>query len=492
MDSSDRDVRRSGVPTKLQIKPQPEQHQLYAAEFLVGFLRRGPGLTTQHCGIHLTTDTGSNVNSGERMWASGYTMGGDDDSIGFQDNLDGQDWTFDNSSADYLDIADQCTSNCRYSKITRSHGHLEHLRRGIAEYLGYSYNQQFYALEDEKYVATANFYYIAGATPVTQGTGYSTGEIITLPGGGTLLVASLTADSGVASVSIQQGSEYAAVPGNPVEQLSSSGHGTGATFNLAMLHANDRPNMALIRGMWSGVTLSNFEVSYENPSNAAANGMFMLDANVASPEVHNVTFLNWMQLISNRLLLNDDPYFNSGALGHDLVSQPMGGWTVTEASNMTAVVDNTQVLSALGAKQSVKFTATGAGGYYVMHGNPMNVRPGQKLLADSAYFGGTSSGCRVSLRFLFISSNPDILSTDDGDPFGDLLSDVYGETTDPAYTGDQNWWAKMNYLRGPNNGSQTGVVPPSYDTAELEVTVSSCSSTTGPMWLGFAGTNSLN
>ena len=78
----------------------------------------------------------------------------------------------------------------------------------------------------------------AAAQEVTQalvaapGTGYAHNDTITLSNGVVLKVVTLTAGNGVISTVIVNPGSTTTPPANPVAQASSSGAGTGATFNL--------------------------------------------------------------------------------------------------------------------------------------------------------------------------------------------------------------------------------------------------------------------
>jgi hypothetical protein len=76
--------------------------------------------------------------------------------------------------------------------------------------------------------------YVSAAVVVAGGTGYAVNDRITLPDGIVLNVGTLTGSS-VATVTItNRGSIPVGTtpPSNPVAQVSTSGIGTGATFNL--------------------------------------------------------------------------------------------------------------------------------------------------------------------------------------------------------------------------------------------------------------------
>lgn len=76
--------------------------------------------------------------------------------------------------------------------------------------------------------------HVTAATVAAGGTGYAVGNTITLANGVVLTVATITAGA-VATVSITNSGSFAAtgtLPTNPQPQVSTSGTGTGATFNL--------------------------------------------------------------------------------------------------------------------------------------------------------------------------------------------------------------------------------------------------------------------
>lgn len=97
---------------------------------------------------------------------------------------------------------------------------------------------------------------IAAAAPVTQsapsaaavvagGTNFHAGDTITLPGGTILTVGSVNSGA-VSTVTITTPGSYTSVPANPVAQQSTSGTGTGATFNLTF------PTAITFTGLYTG------------------------------------------------------------------------------------------------------------------------------------------------------------------------------------------------------------------------------------------------
>lgn len=89
------------------------------------------------------------------------------------------------------------------------------------------------------------------ATLVAAGSGYAVGDTITLPAAtGTvkaiLSVATITAGGGVATVTIQNPGAYTVYPPSPVSPASTSGGGTGATFNIVWQSQNPTETRAYV------------------------------------------------------------------------------------------------------------------------------------------------------------------------------------------------------------------------------------------------------
>lgn len=239
------------------------------------------------------------------------------------------------------------------------------------------------------------------------------------------------------------------------------------------------PRQALFRG-YMDLDIYNLTVYYNTTWNSADAGMFMIDGNVRIIGLKGIRFGGtFKQLTAASLLLNNDPYFNSGTVGNDLSSAPMTAWTVLSANNITAAVDSAQFWSAGGATQSIKFTETNTSNSYTIISDRINVASGDRLLADIAAYGGTSTGTnQIVLQFLFTSSNAS-LSSVSGNSSSQNLSTIYGDSADPAYTGTRTWWAKLQ-------GLLETVVPAGYDYAQLKISVSSMAAS-DVIWLGFAG-----
>ena len=252
--------------------------------------------------------------------------------------------------------------------------------------------------------------------------------------------------------------------------------------------ANNRPNRYLFTG-YDNLYVHNMEIyGYAHSSNAATAGMFMVDDNMNVREFTG-RFHQFAQLIQNKTLLNNDPYFSQGTVGNDLITFPMTTWTVSSSHNISAQVDNSFPLSTYGGTQDIKFTATGTSNFYVIRSNVFPVTPGQTLLADTAFYGGSSTGTdSVQLRFLFSSTNANLPQTNDGGAFGDSMSTDYSQSSDPAWLSGnlRTYQCKMNNLRQSQ-------VPNGYNLAQLEITVSNMNFTGTPdvVYLTFAGVSGL-
>lgn len=256
--------------------------------------------------------------------------------------------------------------------------------------------------------------------------------------------------------------------------------------NLHIVTANsyvpawpNAPAQALFKGNMT-LDIDGLFVGGYGDKSAAAEGMFMVDDAVTVKRVRDVSFTGWRQMIAKQTLANSDPYFSQGVAGESILStwsRPTSG-----SNNMDMVVDGTTVWSAGGASKSLKFTPTGVSNFYVLYGDRFNVASGERLIANLAVYGGTSVGGQVSLEIKFWSSSNADLPVTSMTASGDTLDDIYGDTSDPAYTGDRLWWAKMSEL-------PFVVVPAGYDQASLVLTVASV--TSGDVFIGFAGVNKI-
>lgn len=225
---------------------------------------------------------------------------------------------------------------------------------------------------------------------------------------------------------------------------------------------------------------------YAVPSHGANTGMYLIDPSVNLLTAKNIVFANYEQMIAAQLLMNDDPLFNGGTVGNDLISSPMSTWTVTSSSGISAKVDNTNVYTAGGGTQSIKFTETASPGsnFYVIQSDRFPVHAGERLIADAAGYGGTSVGnFQVTIKFSCYATNSSI-AVYNGSDEGNQLSTEYADTADPAYTGNRLWWAKLDILN-------TTTVPAGYDSCAEQLTVSQLNAGDS-VWIGFTGVNPLN
>jgi hypothetical protein len=102
---------------------------------------------------------------------------------------------------------------------------------------------------------------VGSAAAAAGGTGYAVSDTITLPGGAVLSV--LTATSGViGTVSVTTPGSYSSIPTNPVAQSSTSGSGTGATFNLIF------PTGLTLTGFYTGSRGNSLQAVVSTGSNS--------------------------------------------------------------------------------------------------------------------------------------------------------------------------------------------------------------------------------
>ena len=138
-------------------------------------------------------------------------------------------------------------------------------------------------------IAGATGAIVTAATPAAAGTNYTVGDTITLPTGATVLrpavltVASLSG-SGVASVTVTDPGLYVTAPSNPVAQGSSSGSGTGATFNLTTAtddYVADYDG-AVFSTLWADMGATSYMAGAMNLLNGLALANYIGAANIAA------------------------------------------------------------------------------------------------------------------------------------------------------------------------------------------------------------------
>lgn len=243
-------------------------------------------------------------------------------------------------------------------------------------------------------------------------------------------------------------------------------------------HGNS-PRQAIFKGK-QAVFIDGLRVLYANSWNSADTGMFMIDSNASILGISGIDFSGGAkQLTAAQLLVNDDPYFNGGTVGNDLITSPMTTWRETNQSNASAQVDNTHVWTVGGATQSIKITATGASGFYTIIGDCIKVKSGERLLMDVAAYGGASTGTdAIATTFKYTSTNAAISSVSSSTN-SQSLSTIYGDTADPAYTGNRLWNAK-------EQGLLEATVPQGYDCAQPVLTLQSMNNG-DIVWIIFAG-----
>ena len=253
------------------------------------------------------------------------------------------------------------------------------------------------------------------------------------------------------------------------------------SVNSPYRNAPDGPMVTGPMNLWiDGLYVGGFATT----SNAASSSsMFMIDCSTVTPKtLTNFYFNAWKQLICGTQLLNNDPYMSAGTDGADLATDATAKWTIGSSNLITAITDTSQFWSAGGATKAIKFTSSNASGSFMtIKSDWFKVKPGQRLLSDIAFYGGTSTGTAgTGMKFYFKATDGTV--TNDGSSFGDSMNTIYGQTGDPAYTGNRLWWAKPNNLR-------EATVPYGYEWAQLEITVSAF---LGDVWVGFGGVSTLS
>ena len=174
-----------------------------------------------------------------------------------------------------------------------------------------------------------------------------------------------------------------------------------------------------------------------------------------------ITYSNYAQMISPNTVLNDDPYFtNTGSNG----SACNTAATISEdaVSGISCTIDTGTVWTAGGATKSLKFTYTGASNYDVVTFDRFPVEAGDRLIANTAFYGGTSTGTdAVQLQFIYSYCNAGLATSTDGS--------AYGDSTSSLYTGARTSWGMMASLR-------QATVPVGVCYAQLSVTISQLAS----------------
>ncbi|WP_435018492.1 phage tail protein [Tundrisphaera sp. TA3] len=123
---------------------------------------------------------------------------------------------------------------------------------------------------------------VGSATVAAGGSGYSVGNQINLAGGAVLTVATVSSGA-VTGVTVTTPGSYGTPPANPVPQSSTSGSGTGATFNLTF------PTGLTLNAKYTGTT-GNALVATLNVGSAANSYKLTVSLPGLLPEVYdNIT-----------------------------------------------------------------------------------------------------------------------------------------------------------------------------------------------------------
>lgn len=472
---ANRDVRLTGlriqdVGTGIQFAP----YNTYLAEVRDTVVSRA--------GTCFATTGSSATNAGERMTITGSTCGSSD--VGLSVDNDTA-FTLNDSSIDFAtgEAAILFGANARYNVHYLNNLHLEGATSAyIKSNCAYSS-------------------YTKSVTGVTSGTngkarfaatahGYTAGKVVLHSDFTETAYNVFARVTAVDTDWYETNLDYVADDTGTSNALDEVHNPTVVARNLHIVTGNpyapswpNAPAQALFQGNMTLDLDGLFVGGYGNDSASAA-GMFMMDDTVNVTQARNIQFTGWRQMLSSRLHLNSDPYFTQATNGTNPVTDPPSTWSVPTGgtSNMTIAADNSVVWSAGGSAMAFAFTRTGASNYGVLRGDRFAVKPGQRLIANAAIYGGTSTGGQVSIGFVFwSSSNADlpILKSSTG---GNTLAQLYEDATDPAYTGDRLWWAKLTAL-------PYITVPPGYDQASIELTVASVDS--GVVRISYVGANGL-
>lgn len=120
----------------------------------------------------------------------------------------------------------------------------------------------------------------AGSVAVVNGgSGHSVGNVLTLTGGATVTVSSVTSGT-ITAVTLTNPGTYATIPSNPVAQTATTGSGTGATFNLTF------PTGLTLNARYTGTT-GNTLVATLSAGTAAGSTKLTISLPGQQPEVYD-------------------------------------------------------------------------------------------------------------------------------------------------------------------------------------------------------------
>lgn len=220
--------------------------------------------------------------------------------------------------------------------------------------------------------------------------------------------------------------------------------------------------------LWQGgpryLDLSGFDVSGYNGGTLSAASMFMVAPTIimTGNKGKGITFTNFAQMTQANIVTTDDPYFaNAGA--NTAACSASSTLSEDSVNGIACTIDTGTVWTAGGATKSLKFTYTGTGNFDVITLDRFPVEAGDRLIANVAFYGGTSTGTdAVQLQFIFSNNNAIISPTNDGSVLGDNTSTLYGG-------GSRASWGMLSTLR-------QSVVPAGANFAQLSITISQLSS----------------
>lgn len=217
----------------------------------------------------------------------------------------------------------------------------------------------------------------------------------------------------------QPGGSTANSTGMEVDISNSKFVSATSPFNASSYNLFQGPMFLNINNLQLGFPVADYTSS----------GMFMCDDDVEIVSCKGITHLpsTFKQLISVNTLLNNNSFFANGTASASLASQPTSfGWQPSTNTGATVIVDTSNPWTAEGGTQSLKYTATNSSNSFAIIGDTFPVQPGDRLIANTIVYGGSTSGTgTVKLAFLYSSNNQAQGTTQDATESGDSFATIY-------------------------------------------------------------------